>query len=356
MTTTTIKTQIVVQFDDQFTDAANRAMENHKQSLKEAQRIQAGFSGNIFQEFSIKLAENESQIEELMRAQRARIDQFWTGLEDRFLERDIIDRAEAIAAFAGAVVLFSGVMVPATAIFASFYATWKLGEELTELRVGDKPFDEYLKVVVDSLENLASAKPLELQLLSPDISEQLSELERTRRLFEKQNKLFLHLNLVDNATEEARQLRQEIEAIYSQDIVQRIKVIEERSKLTIPSFSETSDSIFNDSAIDLQTSSLDLTGFSDSVSTSPSNSTTVPGFSSGIERVPRDMLAMIHKDEAVLPKNRAEDFRRGGSSGVSVQKLEFNIHAPNVLNLDRETVGDLALTIRDEIQRIDQRA
>ena len=163
--------------------------------------------------------------------------------------------------------------------------------------------------------------------------------------------IFITVNLVDNATQEAKRLRQEIEAIFSKDITQRIKIVQET--VGLKSSFGGSDSVFSDSPLELQTSSADLTGFGPSVSTS--TNITVPGFASGIDRVPRDMLAMIHKDEAVLPKNRAEDFRRGGSSGLTVQKLEFSINAPNLLNLDRETVGDLAFMLRDELKRLDER-
>lgn len=44
-----------------------------------------------------------------------------------------------------------------------------------------------------------------------------------------------------------------------------------------------------------------------------------PGFASGIDRVPRDMLAMIHKDETVLNRRDADAFRRGGG-GVTVNQ------------------------------------
>ena len=67
------------------------------------------------------------------------------------------------------------------------------------------------------------------------------------------------------------------------------------------------------------------------------------------------MLAMIHKDEAVLPKSQAEEFRRGGSGGLTIQTLNFSISAPNLLNLDQATVGNLAFMMRDELKRLDER-
>ena len=67
------------------------------------------------------------------------------------------------------------------------------------------------------------------------------------------------------------------------------------------------------------------------------------------------MLAMIHKDEAVLPKNQAEEFRRGGSNGITIQKLDFSLNVPNGLKLDREEFRNLAFQMRDELKRLDQR-
>ncbi|MBC8284145.1 MAG: hypothetical protein H8E32_10045, partial [Nitrospinae bacterium] len=88
----------------------------------------------------------------------------------------------------------------------------------------EKPIDEYLKVVGDSFENLASAKPLELQIVSQDISEQLSEVERIKRNFEAQKGLFLHLNLADEATNKAIDIRSKLERTFKNPITQIVKI------------------------------------------------------------------------------------------------------------------------------------
>lgn len=335
-TSTTVNTNIVIKFEDKFTEEACQATETYKKCLEGALQLQS------------KSAEGARSL-----------DLFSQGFERFENDADKLNTAllalglPAFLLAFGALPISIGIVIGS---LAALYGIWKSGEELPELKAGGKPMPEAIDDVSESLEKLAKLKTSGFPLIPPETIQSLEALIFQLEQIQALQDIFITVNLIDNATKEAKQLRQEIEGIFSQDIVQRIKVIEERSKLTIPSFSGGSDSIFSDAPIELQTPSVDLTGFSDSVNTSPSSSTTVPGFSSGIERVPRDMLAMIHKDEAVLPKNQAEDFRRGGSNGVSVQKLEFNIHAPNVLNLDRQTVGDLALTIRDEIQRIDQRA
>jgi len=48
-----------------------------------------------------------------------------------------------------------------------------------------------------------------------------------------------------------------------------------------------------------------------------------PSFASGINFVPRDMLANIHKGETVLPKAQAERFRQGGLGGDAPPDTHF---------------------------------
>ena len=67
------------------------------------------------------------------------------------------------------------------------------------------------------------------------------------------------------------------------------------------------------------------------------------------------MLAMIHKDEAVLPKNQADNFRQGNSSGMTIQNLNFSFNVPNGLKLEREEFRNLAFQMRDELKRLDGR-
>lgn len=260
MANTTVTTQVVAKFDDQFSDSANRALENYVKSFEEAQKKADNFN-SIF----------------------------------------------------------------------------------------DAPFQEYLAEIKSSINQFGNLNMLTIS------EEVMLSLENTKTCLERIQGLqdiFITVNLLDNATEEAKRIRGEIEKTFSQDITQRVTIAENTVKATsgIGTVSSLSGSFF-DGGPEFLTSSRDLSGFGDQVGTTPK----IPEFSSGIERVPRDMLAMIHKDEAVLPKNQAENFRQGNSSGMTIQNLNFSFNVPNGLKLEREEFRNLAFQMRDELKRLDRR-
>ncbi len=76
----------------------------------------------------------------------------------------------------------------------------------------------------------------------------------------------------------------------------------------------------------------------------------LPSFASGINFVPRDMLAQIHKGETVLPKPAAEQFRRGGFGG---DNITFQITGGFVP--DQATARKFARMLEDERQRLSER-
>jgi hypothetical protein len=75
-----------------------------------------------------------------------------------------------------------------------------------------------------------------------------------------------------------------------------------------------------------------------------------PSFASGINFVPRDMLAQIHKGETVLPKPQAEQFRRGELGG---DNITFQITGGFVP--DQATARKFARMLEDERQRLNER-
>ena len=75
-----------------------------------------------------------------------------------------------------------------------------------------------------------------------------------------------------------------------------------------------------------------------------------PSFASGINFVPKDMLAEIHKGETVLPRSQAEQFRRGEFGG---DNITFQITGGLVP--DQATARKFARMLEDERRRINER-
>ncbi len=339
MANPTVSTQIVVQFDDQFSDSANRALENYFKSFEEAQKKTESFKP-IF-ETSFK--------------------EYFKDLETEFNRLDTLKQTALIASLTAGITLLvvnlstlAGQIRYLGATSVAFYATWWVGTKLSEWLVGGQPVEEYVEGVKESMEQLATIEPLALPPIPPETVQSLETTKTCLEQVQNMQEILITVSLLDNATEQAKVIRKGIEEIFSHDITQRITIIEETIRSAAPSFSGSSDSFFDDGLPVFQTSSPDLTGFNKSVGFSPAKPD-LPGFASGIDRVPRDMLALIHKDEAVLPKNLAEDFRQSGSSGMSINNLNFSFNVANGAKLDREEFRNMAFMMRDELKRLDRR-
>lgn len=314
-TSTTINTQIVVNFEDNFTESACKSMESYKRCLEGALQLQ-------------KKNEESARSLDLFSQGFERLEEDATKLNTALLALAI---PPAILAFLALPAQIKSVIVALVILFG----TWKVGEEMSEWRVGGESIEEYVEGVKESLDQLGNSQPLALPPISGEVMQSLESIKICLEQIQNMQDIFITVNLVDNATEEAKRIREEIEKTFSQDITQRVTIAEQTFKTaTGPGTGPSSSDSFFDGGPEFLTSSLDLTGFIDKVGTSPKIK--VPGFSSGIERVPRDMLAMIHKDEAVLPKNQADNFRQGNSNGMTIQNLNFSFNVPNGLKLDRE--------------------
>ncbi len=335
MATTVVNTQIVVQFDDQFSKDADQANENYLKSLKEVQKKTESFNV-IFD---------------------APFQKYFEDLQREFDKLNTLQKTGWIGTFTvGAVALagFSQKLGILIATLSAFYLTWLTADNLKEWLVGGQPVDEYIDGVKQSLEQLGNLEGPALPPIPPDLVQSMESAKSCLEQLQKMQNITVQIDLDRNILEEAKRLRQEIEALFSEDITQRIKIIEERKQASF--FSTGFPSSDNNSQADFLTDSPDLTGFNSSVDST--TSPRIPGFATGIDRVPRDMLAMIHKDEAVLPKNQAEDYRRGDSNGMNIQNLNFSFNVPNAFNLqelDREQFRTFAFKLMGEMKRLNNR-
>jgi hypothetical protein len=333
MASSSVTADITVQLNDKFTKSADQAFKQYIKSWKEVEKTQ-------------KEAASE-------------IDGFFKDIEDEVSDMGTITQLATLTALAASIKNFPTVMGPAIGALAGFYVVWKEHQKLEEWTVGDKPIDKYLKVVGDSFENLASAKPLELQIVSQDISEQLSQVELLKRNFEAQQGLFLHLDLLDNASGDAQNVRDKLENTFKKPITQIIKIEQVQGSITLrksPGRSNSGDSGGDSS--DSSSGSGDSGGGFDGSSVNPGGFDTFGSFSTGIDRVPRDMLAMIHKDETVLTKTEAEERRSGNSGGMAIQRVSINMNMPdsfNPSNMKRQDFRQFAMKMQDELRRLDRR-
>jgi hypothetical protein len=71
----------------------------------------------------------------------------------------------------------------------------------------------------------------------------------------------------------------------------------------------------------------------------------IPKFENGINMVPADMLALLHKNEAVVPANM-NPFNPNASAAVSGSVYNINVE----LNGTTVTAKDVALEIRNEMR------
>ncbi len=67
--------------------------------------------------------------------------------------------------------------------------------------------------------------------------------------------------------------------------------------------------------------------------------------------MPRDTLAFLHKDEAVLNPRQADRFRSGGL-GVRVGTINVNVSG---VTTDRSGARKLARLLRQELERVEDR-
>ncbi len=370
-----VSANISVGFEDQFSVEACQAFAVVQKCAKEAFEVLESFpkslvfgdfQGDISQ-FSQSVDEFESSIIRINKSlitSQEEVNQFGKGLESptKFVDNfwESMKKADSFLVNASVVTIIIALTGLLVAIknptVALGLALGIVGLNILFVISLVNDFEESVRALEDQ------------QLLESKISNVVSSLELLTNTPDFQFKV----DLLDNASQPAKQLRSNIENQLSTDIVQKIKIVEERFQFQMPSFPKSgkpdmtfrispknsgtsfgSLGSFSDNALpDFLTGSTDLSGFGASTQTS------IPKFSTGIERVPRDMLAMIHKNEAVLPSNRADDYRQGGANAITIQKLDVSFNVPNAINLEnmgREQFRNFAFKLMEEIERLNRR-
>ena len=370
-----VSAKISVGFEDQFSAQACQAFELVKKCAEDAFKVMESFpkslafggvqgdidlfsqavdkfdsSMNRMNESFIKGQEEASNFGEALENPRELVDKFWESM----------NQADTFAV----ITTLTGLTIGLTSLANLNFPLAGLGAAIGIIGLNATFLVSLLSDIEESLIELEKHNEVDF-IISEGSIFQLEELSSSLERLTDIPDFQLKVDLQDNATANGAKIRKKLEVLFKPVITQKIVTEQVDAFLKFQASPSTSfggsssgsvpDLFFNKDIPDFVTSSPDLTGFGDSVGFSPPKKPSVPTFSSGIERVPRDMLAMIHKDEAVLPKNRAEDFRRVGSSGMTIQRLDFNFNVPNGLKLDREEFRNLAFQMRDELKRLDQR-
>jgi hypothetical protein len=220
-----------------------------------------------------------------------------------------------------------------------------------------------ITVGLTTLASLASQFPLAAAAIAAGLFLIFAAWDTLKKAKER---IELEVKLKDEATARSRLIRKSLESTFRDPIIQEIQVLRRNldspagplSIMRNPALGDgfirlkrdapILNPLFNPTGLNLDPQfgldprlSLDL------------RSDPVPSFASGIRFVPRDMLAQIHKGEAVLPRPQAEQFRQGPIGGITVGNITLNMNGGR--GADRNEARRFARMIREELQRTDER-
>ncbi len=357
---TTVQANIKVGFEDQFTNLSQQAFEQFKKKASETfnsiSNTNIGSFYNLKSDLSLlfsgysalgtSFVEINDNSKNLVRSLKS------------LPKESLKIVANSLKALNPALIALGPHLLTAAAAIGTFALAWEAGKLLGDFKVGDKTINQY---VFDAFEFWLSGDLLAKLQDSFDglvlfMSNSASNLANT------------FINGINSLPEMVEGLGQamlnagsELVDGFGSAVIGKLKEVknsvlslftEIKATLSkIPSISDVTSGVGN--IID---GIGDLIGGGDSTGSSGSGGNagfSIPKFDTGIDRVPRDMLAIIHKDEAVLNAVDAQKFRSGNQGGAVIQNLNINI--PQGIGLKREQFRQLAMGLRDEIHRLDRR-
>ncbi|QPJ61703.1 MAG: phage tail tape measure protein [Candidatus Nitronauta litoralis] len=140
----------------------------------------------------------------------------------------------------------------------------------------------------------------------------------------KNLKLEIDTKSLDEAVKKAQKTREKFESTFGKPITQIVKVVEQTGKASKEAVKKT-DASKSD-------------GASGGGKSSGGSGEAEASFAVGVRNVPRNMLAQLHKGEAVLNRDTARNFRAGAFKGAGASFGDININLPPGATIDRNTV------------------
>ncbi len=161
--------------------------------------------------------------------------------------------------------------------------------------------------------------------------------------------LMLSVDILDNATGPGTELRNELQDLFKQPLIQEV-IVKQTAQIASGGFGKR-DTFFDD-GVEFQASSSDTTGFGSGVVSAPPKVTPkVPeSFAKGIKFIPKDTLVKVHKGESILTRSESDQVRSGGRGGRNVT-FTGNIIVQTAPGQD--VTEETARILRDKINKLD---
>ncbi|PIQ96545.1 MAG: hypothetical protein COV67_09035 [Nitrospinae bacterium CG11_big_fil_rev_8_21_14_0_20_56_8] len=362
---------IRIEFEDGFTRPAGEAFETFKKKSAEAFDFLSEAGSKSITSLVAQMEELSASAENLTHNLEKGVGEKKTrtlaeSWEEKTLIKDVgegIAGMETVTGVATVVGLTTGLLSIASSISSIFKPSRREGSPLSLQPTDPRPFDNFLKreglsgfFGLGNQEDAGKAgeflnslleKINKLKILSEDkigfqleaddgASEPLSRVtEKAGVVRQELDSLapvtHLAVELEDRATDAARGIRAGLEDLFGSPLVQEVRAFGHGAAPSLPTGSPfVSAPELN---LEPQFGAGDFSGF-------------LGSFASGLDRVPRDGMAFLHRDEAVLNAREAERFRSGGTSigNVSI-----------AISGEQKNPRQIAREIRAELLRLNER-